>query len=168
MNEVFGLNRRAEENLYLLSLDTKNNLIGIFEISKGTVCATFCRPREIFIRLLLSGAVGFVLIHNHPGTQRLCDYSNETFTVIDKEILGYEILEGVQYKVYKKVLKAFDKYTKYCTRFKDVYFKGRVCTVQARECFKTDVLFEISFTYNSKITIKSIGELLKERDNLQN
>ena len=36
------------------------------------------------------------------GSERLCNYSNEFFTVINKEKLGYEILEGVQYKIYKK------------------------------------------------------------------
>ncbi len=27
----------------------------------------YARPREIFIRLLLAGASGFVLCHNHPS-----------------------------------------------------------------------------------------------------
>ena len=33
------------------------------------------------------------------GSNRLCNYYNESFSVINKEKLGYEILEGVQYKI---------------------------------------------------------------------
>ena len=32
------------------------------------------------------------------GSNRLCNYYNESFSVINKEKLGYELLEGVQYK----------------------------------------------------------------------
>ena len=41
------------------------------------------------------------------GSNRLCNYYNESFSVINKEKLGYELLEGVQYKTYQKALKAF-------------------------------------------------------------
>lgn len=98
------------------------------------------------------------------GSQRLCNYYNESFTVINKDYLGYEILEGTKYKIYQKTIKAFNEFTKYNTRFKDISFEGNICTVQARESFKDDVLFEISFSYNSKTTIKSIGELLQEKE----
>lgn len=56
--------------------------------------------------------VGFVhevksdcVVIREIGSKKLCNYYNETFSVINKEKLGYEILEGVQYKTYQKVLK---------------------------------------------------------------
>lgn len=98
------------------------------------------------------------------GSKRLCNYSNELFTVINKEKLGYEILEGVQYKIYEKVMKAFGEYTSYYTRFKSLSFDGDTCIVEARVAFKQDTIFEISFPYNSNTTIKEIGKLLKEKD----
>ena len=98
------------------------------------------------------------------GSNRLCNYHNESFSVINKEKLGYEILEGVQYKIYQKTIKAFEKYTKYYTRFKSVRFDGNMCTVQARKAFENDLYFEVSFPFNSKTTIVSIGKLLKEKD----
>lgn len=101
------------------------------------------------------------------GSNRLCNYYNESFSVINKEKLGYEMLEGVQYKIYQKVIKAFEKFTGYYTRFKSISFDGDICTVQARETFKNDLLFEVSFPFNSKTTIASIGKLLEEKD-LQN
>jgi hypothetical protein len=95
------------------------------------------------------------------GTKRLCDYFNESFSVINKEKLGYEILEGVQYKTYQKVLKAFSKYAGYGTRFKSISFDGNTCTVQSRKVFSNDLLNEWSFNYNNKTSIKSIGTAIK-------
>lgn len=117
--------------------------------------------------------VGFVdhleddcVVIREIGSSRLCNYYNETFSVINKEKLGYEILEGIQYKTYQKVLKAFEKYTKYYTRFKSIHFDKNMCTVQARRAFENEVLFEVSFPYNSKTTISGIGKLLKEKDEI--
>ena len=38
-----------------------------FEISHGSIDRSVCGVREIFVRLLLSGAAQFVMIHNHPS-----------------------------------------------------------------------------------------------------
>lgn len=115
--------------------------------------------------------VGFVdhveddcVVIREIGSNRLCNYYNESFSAINKEKLGYEILEGVQYKTYQKVIKAFDKYTNYTTRFKSISFNGNICTVQARLVFENKLFFEVSFPYNSKTTISSIGKLLEEKD----
>lgn len=96
------------------------------------------------------------------GSKRLCNYYNESFSRINKEKLGFEILEGLEYKTYIKVLKAFSKYTDYCTRFKSIRFENGKCYVQSRLMFSNDLQKEISFEFNAKTTIKSIGELLKK------
>lgn len=67
LNTCFSMNRLAEEYLYLIALDTKNKPLGVFEVSHGTVNCALVNPREIFIRLLLVGASGFVVSHNHPS-----------------------------------------------------------------------------------------------------
>ena len=67
LNSVFRLDKKAEEYMYLICLDTKGHPIGFFAISKGTVKSSFCNPREVLIRALLSGATGIVLAHNHPS-----------------------------------------------------------------------------------------------------
>ena len=66
-NEVLQANRLAEEYIWLLAFNTKNRLIGLFEISHGAVDLSILRPREVFIRLFLCGAVSFILVHNHPS-----------------------------------------------------------------------------------------------------
>ena len=59
-NDVLQANRLAEEHLWLLAFNTKNKLLGLFEISHGTVNGSLITPREIFVRLFLCGAVRFV------------------------------------------------------------------------------------------------------------
>ncbi len=66
-NNVFGLDHMAEEYMYLVAFSTAYKVLGVFEVSHGTVNLTFASPREIFIRLLLSGASCFVVCHNHPS-----------------------------------------------------------------------------------------------------
>lgn len=66
-NVVFRLNKKTEEYLYILALTTKGKPLGVFEVSHGIVDATICNPREIFIKALLCGASGIVIVHNHPS-----------------------------------------------------------------------------------------------------
>ena len=67
MNAMYGLSRQAEEHIYMLALNTKCGLLGVFELAHGTVDSALCEPREIFIRALLCGASSVVLVHNHPS-----------------------------------------------------------------------------------------------------
>lgn len=67
LDECFSLSRQAEEKVYMIALDSKNNPIGIFEVSHGLVNMSCCSPREIFIRALLCGAVSIIVAHNHPS-----------------------------------------------------------------------------------------------------
>lgn len=67
MNNVYRLKQKAEEYVYVLALDTKCNLVGVFLLTKGTADRSLVGPREIFVRLFLCGANCFVMIHNHPS-----------------------------------------------------------------------------------------------------
>ena len=67
MCDVFELHLLAEEYVYLLALDTKCRVLGIFEVGHGTVNACLLHTREIMIRNVLCGASAFIVIHNHPS-----------------------------------------------------------------------------------------------------
>lgn len=67
MREIYRLDKRAEEHLYMLAYATNMSLLGVFEISHGTVDSSMVTPREILIRALAIGAVNIVLVHNHPS-----------------------------------------------------------------------------------------------------
>ncbi len=61
------MRHHKQEHMKLLLLDTKSKLIHESTISKGTVNASIISPREIFIDALHHGAVGIIVLHNHPS-----------------------------------------------------------------------------------------------------
>ena len=64
---IYHADKKAEEYVWIIALDTKNKPIGIFEMSHGTVNSSLISPREIFVRLCLCGATYCILVHNHPS-----------------------------------------------------------------------------------------------------
>lgn len=67
MNSVFLLDRQTEEYVYELCFNAEMKLIGVFEVSHGTLSASFSNPREIFQKALLCGAASVIVVHNHPS-----------------------------------------------------------------------------------------------------
>ena len=65
---VLGLHEQAEESFYIFTLDTKNKINGIFEVSKGSLNSSIVHPREVFKRALLQNANSIILLHNHPSS----------------------------------------------------------------------------------------------------
>lgn len=61
------IHEEPEEYMYMICMNTKNKIIGIFEISHGSVNASIASPREIFQKALLANAVSIILLHNHPS-----------------------------------------------------------------------------------------------------
>lgn len=78
-------------------LTTPDN-IGLFEISHGTVNMSVINGREVFIRLLLSGAVSFFLIHNHPSgdlTPSVYDIKATKNMIDAGKIMGIKLLDHI-------------------------------------------------------------------------
>lgn len=69
--ELLGPEMRAlrQESLRVLLLDTRHHLLGVHEISKGTLDESVAHPREILRPCILHSAYGFILVHNHPSGQ---------------------------------------------------------------------------------------------------
>lgn len=67
MNEIEEINLSAEENVYVLCLNTKNEIVSYSEIAKGGI--NFCNfdMKTLFKNILLSNASKFILVHNHPS-----------------------------------------------------------------------------------------------------
>lgn len=64
---ILQMNTKVEEHCYMIDLNTKGKISGIFFISKGSVSSTIISARDIFKRALLCGASGIILMHNHPS-----------------------------------------------------------------------------------------------------
>ena len=56
-----------EEYMYMVCMNTKLDMIGVFEISHGNVNSSIVGTREVFQKALLANAVSIALIHNHPS-----------------------------------------------------------------------------------------------------
>jgi len=94
--EVLELDKRTEELFAMITLDVKNQITGIFEVSKGGLHQSIVHPRNIFQRAILQNAAAVILAHNHPSTDTTA--SKEDIRITKKlmaagEILGIEILD---------------------------------------------------------------------------
>ena len=58
---------RNKEQLFLLSLNSRNRLISKDLISIGTLNETLIHPREVFKTALSKNAASIILVHNHPS-----------------------------------------------------------------------------------------------------
>lgn len=56
-----------EEYMYMVCMNTKLDMIGVFEISHGNVNSSIVGTREVFQKALLANAVSIIFIHNHPS-----------------------------------------------------------------------------------------------------
>lgn len=98
VNSVFHLDTLAEEVFCILVFDTKNKVIGAFEVSHGSLNSSIVHPREVFKRALLLNGASIALAHNHPSgnpkpseedikiTKRLVEAGN---------ILGIKVLDHI-------------------------------------------------------------------------
>ena len=55
------------ERFISILLDNKHRLIGIEEISVGSLTQTVVAPREVFKAIILANAAAFMVLHNHPS-----------------------------------------------------------------------------------------------------
>ena len=67
INRIFKLDRKAEEYVILICLDSKNYINSIFEISHGGIASANLDISNILKRALLSNSPKIILCHNHPS-----------------------------------------------------------------------------------------------------
>ena len=93
MNQFFGLNRMAEEYVYMLGLNSAMEPIGVMQISHGNVSSAYLGVRELLIRALKMGAVRIIVVHNHPTGKRAP--SEEDRMVFHKLIEGCRYIDVI-------------------------------------------------------------------------
>lgn len=62
-----SIGKKKKENFIMLSMDARNNLIKICNISVGSINASIVHPREVFKEAIQSLAVQIIIAHNHPS-----------------------------------------------------------------------------------------------------
>ena len=61
------LRHAAEEHFVSLHLNAKHEVIGVHEVSHGTLSASLVHPREVYKAALLANSFAILVCHNHPS-----------------------------------------------------------------------------------------------------
>lgn len=96
--DFLRMHEETEEYMYMLCLNTKLKLNGIFEISHGNVNSSVVGTREVFQKALLGNAVSIILIHNHPSgdcTPSIADIEITKRLVEAGKIIGIDVLDHI-------------------------------------------------------------------------
>lgn len=86
----------SKEHFYVISLDARNNFIGLDEISVGTLTASIVHPRETFESAIRRHAAHIIIAHNHPSgeVEPSEDDLKITKRLVDAgKIMGIEVLD---------------------------------------------------------------------------
>lgn len=67
LHDCFSMEDLAEEHVYVIALNKKWKLLGVSEVSHGTVDSSWLPSRGILMRAVLLGASQIVVAHNHPS-----------------------------------------------------------------------------------------------------
>ena len=67
LNACMRLNVQAEEHVVMIAFDVKLHLLGLFELSHGSISQAMLPVQNVFSRALLIGASGIIIAHNHPS-----------------------------------------------------------------------------------------------------
>lgn len=78
------------ERFKVIYLDNKNRVIGIENVSEGTINAALVHPREAVKGAILANAAGVFLIHNHPSG--IPEPSREDDSIRTKLYEGFKLL----------------------------------------------------------------------------
>ncbi len=96
--QLYDMHELAYEKMVMLTLNTRHQVVGCFEVARGTVDESMIYPREIATRALLTNAKAVILAHNHPAgsTSPSKADMNVTRKVEDVlEMLGINLLDHI-------------------------------------------------------------------------
>jgi DNA repair protein RadC len=88
----------AEESMVMITLDTKNNITGLFTVSQGSLNSSIVHPREIYKRAILQNAASIIIAHNHPSGDTTPSQEDIAVTKRISEagkLLGIELLDHI-------------------------------------------------------------------------
>ena len=93
---VLSMDTLAEEQFWIICLDTKNHVIGLHLVSQGSLNSSIVHPREVFKRALANNAAAIIALHNHPSgvpTPSSCDLEITKRLVESGELIGIPVID---------------------------------------------------------------------------
>jgi len=98
ITEITKVQEEAQEVFGILILDTKNKIVAVHEISRGTLNASMVHPREVFKPAVLHNAAAIICFHNHPsGDPKPSKEDIETTNRLVEagKIMGIKVLDHI-------------------------------------------------------------------------
>ena len=95
---ITNVQEEAQEVFGILILNTKNKIVAVHEISRGTLNSSLLHPREVFKPAVLHNAAAIICFHNHPSgdkTPSEMDINITNRLVEVGDIMGIEILDHI-------------------------------------------------------------------------
>lgn len=100
----------ASEILVVLALNIKNEVIGYYEVFKGTLDMTVVSPREIIQFALLSNAKKIAISHNHPNgtitpSKADCEFTdklNKCCEILELELVDHILVTESEYLSFRE------------------------------------------------------------------
>ena len=65
--ELYDMDKLSYEKMIVITLNTRLEVVGCFEVARGTVDESPVYTREIATRALLTNAKSVIIAHNHPS-----------------------------------------------------------------------------------------------------
>lgn len=96
LQKSIGLEKK--EHFVMLSIDVRNNLIKISDISVGSLNESIVHPREVFKEAIQSSAAQIIIAHNHPSGDPEASPEDIALTrrlVEAARIIGVELLDHI-------------------------------------------------------------------------
>jgi DNA repair protein RadC len=89
----------AEEHFASLHLNSRHEVIGLHEVSHGTLSASLVHPREVFKAAVLANSHAILICHNHPSGSQITPSTEDLDTTAQLikagKILGIQVLDHV-------------------------------------------------------------------------
>jgi DNA repair protein RadC len=101
-----NVQEEAQEVFGVLVLNTKNKVVAVHEVSRGTLNSSMVHPREIFKPAVLHNAAGIICFHNHPSGDTVP--SKEDIEATERLIAAGEIIGII---VMDHIIVGDDEYT---------------------------------------------------------
>lgn len=95
---VVAMEQADRELFMVVTVDTKNRIIGINVVSIGSLSASVVHPRETLKMSILQNASAIILIHNHPSGDPTPSSEDRAMTariVKAGEIMGIKVLDSI-------------------------------------------------------------------------
>jgi DNA repair protein RadC len=89
----------SEEHFVSVHLNSKNEVLGLHEVSHGTLSTSLVHPREVFKAALLANSFAIVVCHNHPSGASISaskdDYLTTKQLIRAGSLLGVSLVDHV-------------------------------------------------------------------------